>query len=102
MDCFVASLLAMTAEAPQFVILYPVAFTIGCQNAVLAASSFVRPSGVEPTGIRPIAASFSFTSGLASRGGPPLAQLLRKSRRCPRRQPHAVPAVRHQIDAALL
>src|SRR6478752_5517772 len=54
------------AQDPQFVILYPVAFTIGCQNAVLAASSFVRPSGVEPTGIRPIAASFSLTSGLAS------------------------------------
>src|ERR1041385_7454844 len=50
----------------QFVILYPVALTIGCQNAVLAASSALRPSGVVPTGIRPIASSFSFTSGLAS------------------------------------
>src|SRR4051812_37796563 len=51
---------------PQFSILYPVAFTIGCQNAVLAASSLVRPSALLPTGIRPIAVSFSFTSGLAS------------------------------------
>ena len=31
----------------QFVILYPVAFTIGCQNAVLVPSISVRPSGVD-------------------------------------------------------
>src|SRR3954453_11714886 len=50
----------------QFVILYPVAFTIGAQKAELAASSRVKPSGVEPTGIRPIASNFSLASGLAS------------------------------------
>src|SRR5690242_19288662 len=51
---------------PQFSTLYPVAFTIGCQKAVSSASSFLRSSGVEPTGLSPIASSFCFTSGLAS------------------------------------
>src|SRR5689334_21751892 len=54
---------AIFVAADQFVILYPVAFTIGCQNAVSAARALVRSSGVEPTGISVTAFSFSLISG---------------------------------------